>query len=272
MIGLIGVTGEIGKNTLSYLIKRDVSLCLLVREPDKVKHLLSDKILIRPFDFTKYNASSFDNIRSLIWTLPTNHTKININEDQWLRLARSAGVEHIVKLSVMRVEEDDIFHHRTSEIRIENSGISFTHLRPNTFMQNFTNYDLDAIKNRHELRFPAGVGKTSFIDARDISEVAAKILLQSSDHVNQAYTLTGPDALSYGEVARLFSDALGATINYVDTTDSDDPIDHYKIKHKFYQSLKDGHFAIISDNVAKILGRAPISMQQYIDDYKNHFK
>jgi uncharacterized protein YbjT (DUF2867 family) len=167
VIGLIGSTGEIGQQTLRYLHDKNVAVCLLGRDLSKLQPYISPPhITTQHFDFTKPNIKSFNGIKVLLWTLPTNINHALPFEAAWLALAKQAEIEHIVKLSVMRTEMDDLFHHRASEQAIENSGIAYTHLRPNTFMQNFNNYEQDLIKNKHQLRFPAGEGKTSFIDTR----------------------------------------------------------------------------------------------------------
>ena len=271
MIGLIGATGEIGKQTYLNLVRSDAHLCLLVRNINKIAGLLSDKVEARQFDFSKLTKNVFNDIESLLWILPNNHTEIELNEVRWLELAKLAGVQHIVKLSVMRVEEDDIFHHRASEQNVERSGIDFTHLRPNTFMQNFNHYELEDIRDRYQLRFPAGHGKTSFIDARDISRVAATILLHPENHINKAYTLTGGEALSYLEVAELFSRVLNFKVDHVETTKSKEPTDQYKMKHPFYAAVKRGEFAEISGSVEQVLEHAPIRLVRYMEDYKTCF-
>ena len=271
MIGLMGVTGEVGKQTYLRLANSGVNLCLLVRDVNKVSELLTENVKARQFDFTKVTENVFDDIKSLLWVLPINHTEIELNEVRWLELAKLEGVQHIVKLSVMRVEIDDIFHHRTSDGNIENSGIAFTHLRPNSFMQNFNNYELDSIKNRHQIRFPAGLGKTSFIDTRDIASVAAEILLHPEDHVNKGYTLTGGEVLNYAEAAELFYKILNFKVHYVDTTESKKPTDQYKMKHPFYAAVKRGEFAEISGSVEQVLEHAPIRLVRYMEDYKTCF-
>lgn len=93
------------------------------------------------------------------------------------------------------------------------TDMEYTLLRASFFMQNLLEVHRPDIVEHGEIFVPAGNGKTSFVDARDIGEAAA-IVLTESGHVNQAYDLTGPEALDYGEVATIFSDVLGRSITY----------------------------------------------------------
>ena len=77
---------------------------------------------MRKFDFENLDREIFEGIQSLLWVLPNNHTQIQLYEKSWFNIAQSIGVKHIVKLSVMRAVEDDIFHHREPELNIEHSG------------------------------------------------------------------------------------------------------------------------------------------------------
>lgn len=272
MIGLIGVTGEVGGLVYSYLSKFDRKLCLLIRNPQKVIRCSDNRTVVRFFDFSILDPRVFADIQLLLWILPNDHTKMLLNEREWLWLAKKSGVKHVVKLSVMRVDNDDIFHHALSEKYVEESGIAYTHLRPNTFMQNFNNYELQDIVAGHELRFPAKDGKTSFIDSRDIAAVATEVLLHPQKHSNRAYTLTGPQALSYGEVADRFTSILGKKIKYIDTSFSTEVRDVYKLNHPFYAALKRGEFSDVSPDVEQILQRPAIKLENYIADYKSYFK
>lgn len=284
MIGLTGATGEIGKLTLTSLLDAGAKLCFLVRDPKKIHHFLNQyikknncdlrgKVEVRPFDFNNFNRQVFKQIKVLLWILPNNHNTMDFNESRWLALAKKSGVKHIVKLSAVSAadSEDDFFEHRHSEKNVEQSKIPFTHLRANAFMQNFNKYELSPIKLKRELRFPTGDAKVSFIDVRDVSQVAAKILLNPKQHVNKAYTLTGDEALSYPEVADLFTATLDIKVRYVNTATSYYAADQYKNMHPLYAAVKRGKFSGITKHVETILGQPPKKLVQYIKDYSDYF-
>jgi len=130
--------------------------------------------------------------------------------------AKKSGVRHIVKLSALGGRKA-IFPslHRDSEEKIESSGLPYTFLRPNGFMQNFVNYDSSTIKAQNAFYATQGNGAVSHIDVRDIASVAVKVL-STSGHEGKAYSLTGPEALTNAQVAEKLSRVLGRTIRYVD--------------------------------------------------------
>lgn len=99
--------------------------------------------------------------------------------------AKGKGIKHIVKLSHIRADvqpEITITNlHRQKEKVIEESGIPYTFLRPNFFMQNFINYYSIMIKERNTFSLSAGDGKVSFTDIRDIGSVAASVLTEDNE-------------------------------------------------------------------------------------------
>src|SRR5207244_6729862 len=133
---------------------------------------------------------------------------------------KRAGVLHIVKLSAIGVDDETqptaIKSHGANERHILESGVAFTFLRPNSFMQNFITY---FPPRDGTIYLPWGNGKASFVDTRDIAAVAAEALT-SDGHEGKTYTLTGPAALGIAEVASILSGMAGREINYVDVPES----------------------------------------------------
>lgn len=126
---------------------------------------------------------------------------------------RAAAVRQIVFLSVRGAERNPLLPHDGIERLVERSGIGWTHLRPNDFMQNFITVHRHDIAERGEIVAPAGNGRTSFVDVRDVAAAAALVLTRPG-HSGRAYTLTGPAALRLDEVAVILSDVLGRDVRY----------------------------------------------------------
>ena len=128
-------------------------------------------------------------------------TQLELNA---VEAAQRVGVRHIVKLSVMGAGEEAYaiaLVHRAVEKAIEASGMAWTFLRPNSFMQNVVTYMSKTIKAEAAFYSASGEAKISHVDVRDIVAVAVEALSRS-DHAGKAYTLTGPDALTYDETCR----------------------------------------------------------------------
>lgn len=88
-------------------------------------------------------------------------------------------------------------------------------------MQNFVNFYLG--KNQSSIYLPAGEGKVSFVDVRDIAAVAVQALSGNEEglHSGKAYTITVPEAISYGDAAGILSEYIGRNISYVSIAEDD---------------------------------------------------
>jgi len=139
--------------------------------------------------------------------------------------ARRAGARRVVKLSVWGAEGQDFSFakiHRPVERAIERSGMAFTFLRPNGFMQNFVNYDGEAIRSQGAFYYPCHNAAVSHVDVRDIAAVAVAALTEpGAKHAGKAYTLSGPEALTFTQVAEKLSAAVGKPIRYVDPPEAE---------------------------------------------------
>ena len=192
--------------------------------------------------------------------------------------AKRAGVKRIVKLSVLGAAEG-LFEfarwHRPIEQHIEASGLAWTHLRPNGFMQNMINYKGETIRTQSALYASVGDAAISHVDARDIGAAAAAVLTESG-HEGRAYDLTGAAAITYGQVAEALSTALGRTIRYVPI-----PPEQYRAAavaagtpEPYADALVDldrayaeGIASRVADGVKTLTGRDPISFDVFARDY-----
>ena len=201
--------------------------------------------------------------------------------------AKKVGIRHIVKQSIMWADSGlDVAHlrlHRQAEKIIEESGIPFTFLRPNDFMQNFFNYYLPTIKSNNALYLPAGDAKVSFVDVRDIAATAVKTVTDDGNgrHIGKAYTITGPEALSYSRVAEILSNVTGKKISYVNVSEEDSRVglkamgwDDWLIDTtlQLFDVYRKGYASRVSSEVEEILGRKPISFTQFAKDYAQAFR
>ena len=194
--------------------------------------------------------------------------------------AKRSGVRRLVKLSVMGAEGEDFSFariHRPVERAVEASGMAYTFLRPNGFMQNFVTYDREPIRATGAFYYPCGEAKVSHVDVRDIAAVAvAALTARGGEHDRKAYTLTGPEALTYGHCAEKLSAAAGKPIRYVSP-----PVDEYRqmligagLPKEYIEELIDlsryyvaGKASRVTTAIRDVTGREPIRFDQFAREH-----
>ncbi|MGO4315104.1 SDR family oxidoreductase [Agrobacterium tumefaciens] len=180
----------------------------------------------------------------------------------------------IVFLSVFGVDADDSIPYRQVELKIIASGAPYVILRPNWFADNFHTYWKAGIEHG-QIAVPAGEGKSSFIDVRDIADSAAAALT-STAFDNKAFNLTGPKALSYGEAATIISQAIGKPVGY--SAVSDDvfigiltgagvPKDYAAFLASIFYPVREGWTSAVTGDVETLTGHAPRSLETYVADH-----
>jgi uncharacterized protein YbjT (DUF2867 family) len=187
--------------------------------------------------------------------------------------AVAAGVRRLVLLSAYGVGEADDSHPlKTAEQAVRGSGVDWTILRPDWFSQNFSeSFWLPGVLDG-TLSLPTGDGRTPFVDAEDIAEVAESALTEDR-HSGQIYQLTGPRAISFGEAADLIGNATGRTIRHADLDPEvfverqvahGVPPDVARLLTDLLVAIRDGRGAALSDGVERALGRPPRPFEDYV--------
>src|ERR687885_863358 len=145
-------------------------------------------------------SSALRDIDKLFLLTPFQSNMVDLTSNL-VNEAKNAGVKYIIKQSVLGADAEQAITpsrlHRQAEKIIEESGIPFTFLRPNFFMQNFVTFYSHFIKTQGAFYVPAGDAKASFVDVRDIAAVAVQVLNGNngeSKHIGKAYDITGGEA------------------------------------------------------------------------------
>jgi uncharacterized protein YbjT (DUF2867 family) len=194
----------------------------------------------------------------------------------------AAGVRHVVLNSALGAGDYPKSFpswHRRVEDKLSASGLGYTILRPNSFMQNILTYYAPSIRAQGAFYAAMGNARTSFIDVRDVAAVAARTLT-SPGHACKTYELNGPEALTYGEVAEKITRASGRNVQYVDIPAAqqkeamlDQRLPDWLVTalldlQAYYTGGKGGE---VDDVVSTILGRAPRTMDQFLADFADNF-
>jgi uncharacterized protein YbjT (DUF2867 family) len=189
---------------------------------------------------------------------------------------RQGGVRHVVNLTALGVDRLPATALHRVERAIEESELGYTHLRPNWFMQIFSTAPLlPAIRATGAIRLPAAEAKISFIDVRDVADVAREALLDPR-HAGRGYALTGGVGLDHSEVAEVISAAADRPVAYVSTSDEETlaalgraglPPERVERVLGFYRMVRQGLCEPVSPDVASILGRPPRSFAEFARDH-----
>ena len=276
-----GATGNVGIEVVRLLQKTDARFVIGVRDIARAKKTIGSGLEYVEFDFEKPATykQALTNVRKIFLVRPPVISDVKKYFHPFIDLAKAQGVEHIVFLSLLGVEKNSVVPHHKIEKYILASNIPYTFLRASFFMQNLNTTHREDIRKHNEIILPAGKGKTSFIDVRDIAEVGFMALIDDK-HMNKAYDLTGSEALDYYQIAEIFSEVLGRKITYTNPS----PLQffmHMKaqgmkpgfifVMIALYSTAKMGLAGRISDELPKLIDRASITVEQYVKDYKDQW-
>ena len=282
MILVTGATGTNGREILRALAAARVPAKAMVRSAYDVSDLPPGMVPIEgDFDDEASLARALAGIeRAFLLTPSTEHAEEQ--QKRFVSAAVNAGVRHIVKLSQFAAASDSpvrfLRYHAAVEEVIKASGLDWTFLRPNLFMQGLLQFAV-MIRDKQMFTAPIGDARVSVVDVRDNAAVAAAALTQEG-HAGRTYTLTGPEALSHAEMAERLSAATGCAIRFVDA--SDDDLRHamagvampeWQIEGLIedYAHYARGEASVIEQGVRQATGRPARDFDGFARDYAGAF-
>jgi uncharacterized protein YbjT (DUF2867 family) len=272
-----GATGNVGRAVVDGLQACGAEFTAAVRDIVRGPAGLPPLTPVVAFDFldASTHAGAFAGIDRLFLVRPPELDDIDRQIMPALRAGQAAGLRHITFLSLQGVEENSIVPHHRLEQRIVQMGFERAFLRPSFFMQNLSTIHCAEIRDRDEIFVPAGSGRTSFVDVRDIAEIAVRTLCEPG-HENVAYELTGRDAPNYFEVASLLSDALGRSIRYANPSlprfiwrkwrTEHVALKYVLVMSALYTVCRIGKAARVTSEMEDLLGRPPRSLSQFVQN------
>ncbi|MBK9757566.1 MAG: NmrA family NAD(P)-binding protein [Nannocystis sp.] len=191
--------------------------------------------------------------------------------------ALAAGLRRVVFLSVIGAERRGYIPHAKVEHHLQGSAAAWTMLRAGFFAQNLGDVYRNDIRERDELFIPAGAGRAAFVDVRDLGEVAARCFSEDG-HAEQAYTLTGPEALGFAEVAALLSAELGRAVHYRRASAlgyaarlrrQGLPWGQVAVQTILHVGLRFGQAEAVDPTLPRLLGRPAGTLAAYIADHRS---
>ncbi len=215
MILVFGATGHIGGDLISILSSQGVSAVAVARAPERARPLPGIRWAKADLAEPASINGVFGGVKTM-FLLTGNGPDLAALQVTAIRAAVKSGVEYVVKLSALGASSHSKSPigraHYEAEQALIGSGMRWAILRPHAFMQNLLD-QTPAIVGEGRIFAASGDGKIPFVDTRDIAAVAA-VTLTRSGHDGNKYILTGPEALSYFDVARILSETVGRAITY----------------------------------------------------------
>ncbi len=224
MILVTGATGTTGSEVVRQLAAAGVPVRAFVRDAGKAASLRLPgvEIAVGDLDRPETLVPALDGVDRLFLLTSVDPRQVE-QQGHAVDAAQRAGVRHVVKLSVLGAGLDASQSiarwHGQTEKQIEKSGMAWTHLRPHYFMQNTLGFAA-SIAARGALHAPMRDGRIGLVDTRDIAAVAACVLTRSG-HEGKVYDITGPEALSFHDIAARIGEVTGREVAYVDVSPSD---------------------------------------------------
>jgi uncharacterized protein YbjT (DUF2867 family) len=191
--------------------------------------------------------------------------------------ARGAGARHVVFLSVAGAGKNPLVPHHAVERHLRRGPGAYTLLRPGFFAQNLGDAYRRDLVERSRLNVPAGRGAASFVDVRDVAEVAALAFGDPGAHASRAYALTGPEALTFDEAARVLSEELGRPVRYEPASVAGYarhlasrglPDAQIAVQTVLHVGLRFGQAAAVDPTLGRLLGRPGRTLRAYVRDHR----
>jgi uncharacterized protein YbjT (DUF2867 family) len=278
-----GATGTIGREAVKQLIlaKARVKAGVYNEKEAEKLNLIGAEIVPIDFENPETVASALNGVEKVLLITPFTEKMAEYTKN-FVNAAKNAGVSHILRISMMNASLNSpssaLRMHAECEEIVKNSGISYTIIRPNWFMQDFLNY-ASTIKSPGVYRAPINLkGSISFVDARDVASVCALALVNNG---GGEYTLTGPQTFTYRQVEDNFAFVLTKRVVFKEMKDEEFKstmkgygLNDWQINAllELYDEAEKEVFMEIIPTTTEILGRKPETFKTFIKAYAKEFK
>ena len=274
---VIGASGNVGGAVVRSLLDAGLPVRAAGTDPDALGRRLPDVPSVRldlhdPATF----APALEGAGGLFLVRPPAISSVGPTLNALIDVAREVGTSHVVFASVTGADTNRVVPHHRVETHLRASGLSWTILRPGFFAQNLADAYRSDIVGASRIVLPAGRGRAAFVDVRDVGDVAATVFADPQAHRGAGYTLTGPQALDFDQVAEVLSRELGRTIRYEPTTvlgylrhllRQGLPAAPAVVQTILHTGLRRGQAQSVDPTLARLLGRSGRTLERYVHDH-----
>ncbi|HWK26589.1 MAG TPA: NAD(P)H-binding protein [Solirubrobacter sp.] len=270
-----GVSGHLGRRVAELVLERTSDVVLLTRTPEAISGLDAEVRFADFDDPSSLDAAFVGGTRMLLVSLPVVGARVP-QQKAAIAAAARAGVEHVAYTSILNptpvnasaVAEE----HRETEEALAASGLAWTFLR-NSIYADLQPSSAQAALSSGQLVTNAGEGRTSYVTREDCARVAAEVLL-GEGHVDQAYDITGPEALNAADLAALYAEVGGRPVEVLQVDDGAyvaGLVEHAglppalaAVYTTFGIATREGALSAVTDTVQRLTGRAPGTVREVL--------
>ena len=271
-IAITGVTGKIGGAVATELQDLAPRLRLLVRNPSRAPRL-EGQLAVADYSDAAASREALAGVNVLFMVSAGESPERVQQHEVFVDAAAAAGVKHIVYTSFLGAKPDATFtlarDHWYTEQHIRESGIAWTFLRDSFYLDFFP----EVVDENGVIRGPAGNGRVGAVSREDVARSATAVLRNPAPHAACAYDMTGPQALSLNDIARIIGEVWGKQVTYQDESLEEAYASraHYGAPGwevdawvSTYTAIASGELDVISDSVQSLTGRPPLSLAELL--------
>jgi uncharacterized protein YbjT (DUF2867 family) len=270
---ITGATGDVGSRVVELLLRRGDRPRVFVRDAHKARLRFGDRVDVFVGDLADPKALrvALEGVDEFF--LVNSGPEIAVRDEVAAKAAKAGGVKHLVKLSSMDVEQGLAIGawHERGEAAIRASGVPFTFVQPTGFMSNLLAW-APSIRAEGVVRASTGDGRRAFIHSDDIAAVATKVLT-TGEYVGESLPITGPEALNFAEVTASIGAAIGKSLTFQPLSDEEarqrysmvsSSTEETEAHVSLWRAIREGRLATATATVERVLGRKPITLDQWL--------
>jgi uncharacterized protein YbjT (DUF2867 family) len=273
LLGVTGATGRLGGRIARRLAAAGARQRLLVRDVSRAPDLPGAQPARAPFAEHTAVRAALEGVPLVLMVSASESQDRLAHHRAFVDAAVAAGVEHLVYVSFSGAAADCTFtlgrDHYATEQHIRAAGLRYTFLRDN-FYADFLPAMVGADGS---IRGPAGEGRVAVVAQDDIADAATAVLLDPASHLDRTYTLTGPESLSFEQIAGILTTGLGRPVSYHPETLDEAYVSRAQYGAprwqvdawvSTYTAIAAGEVAAVSDDIPQLTGHPATSLAELL--------
>ncbi len=265
-VAITGSTGHVGGTAARILSDAGIAVRLLVREPARAPDLPHAEVVRADYGHVRECVAALAGIDTVFMVSIIDGTDRRLQQQDFIDAVAQTGVRQVVYLSFVGAAEDaaGVFtrHHGVTETYLADADLDVTILRVNYYAE-----ALVQLRCEDGFRAPVSDGRVAAVARADVGAAVAAVLRDPRSHVGQVYELSGPEALTFTEIAALFEQITGQPHRFVDESDQESrssradygaPADELEAWLSMFRAIRHGVHGHVTGDVRHLLGRDPV--------------